>query len=116
MAARLRLGVLVLLLVTAVVAAGWSVARYWQLQQVDAGLDRVARAATGEFKAEYERDRAALREAYTANALSARGEVLAAGVVTADRDSATVLLAVEQTVTRKGAEQPQQRHYRIRLQ
>jgi Mce-associated membrane protein len=83
---------------------------------LDAGLDRVTAGATGDFKAEYSRDRATLRKAYADNKLQARGEVLDSGVVAADRDSATVLLAVDQTVRRGAAGQPQLRHYRIQVE
>ena len=142
MAVRLRTGVLTVLMVLAVLGATWSVTEYQaQRRTVDArvaavaaarqamvdfvevdpaaldeGMRRVADAATGEFKAEYAKDRAQLRQAYEANKISARGEVLDAGVVSADSDSATVLLALEQTVTKGGAGKPQHRHYRVRVE
>jgi Mce-associated membrane protein len=80
---------------------------------LDKGLGRVADEATGQFRTEFDADRATLRTAYAANKVQATGEVLDAGVVSASADSVTVLLAVEQTVRTAGDEPPRQRHYRV---
>lgn len=142
MPARLRTGLLAVLVAASALAAAWSGTGYAKAagaaddraeavaaarqamtdfvevdpQALDAGLDRVAAVATGEFRAEFAKDRATLRKTYADNAVQAHGEVLEAGVVAADGDSVTVLLAVEQTVRRGAGTPPQQRHYRARLQ
>jgi Mce-associated membrane protein len=84
-------------------------------KDLDASMRRVTEAATGDFKSEYAKDSATLRRAYAANKLQAHGEVLAAGVTDAARDSATVLLVVDQAVRKGPSGEPQLRHYRMRL-
>jgi Mce-associated membrane protein len=84
-------------------------------KDLDASIRRVAGAATGDFRSEYAKDSATLRQAYAANKLQAHGEVLSAGVTGAARDSATVLLVVDQSVRKGPSGEPQLRHYRMRL-
>jgi Mce-associated membrane protein len=58
--------------------------------------------ATGEFKDQYAGASDALKALMTETKATATGEVLDAAVVTADDDSATVLLFVDQKVTNAG--------------
>ena len=44
-----------------------------------------------------------------------RGEVLDAGIVSDDADSARVLVVADSTVTNAAQPQPQKRHYRMQL-
>jgi Mce-associated membrane protein len=139
---RLRTGLFAGLVLASALAAGWSVVGYAKAsgaadsrdaavaaarqamtdfvevdpKSLDAGLRRVADSATGEFRTEFEKDRATLRAAYAKNGLQAHGEVLEAGVVAADDDSVTVLVALEQTVRTGAGGAPQQRHYRVRVE
>ncbi|MDQ1652306.1 MAG: Mce-associated rane protein [Cryptosporangiaceae bacterium] len=101
----------------AVAAARQTIVNFTEIdpKAPDRSMDRVAAASTGDFKAEYAKDRATLRKAYADNALQAHGEVLEAGIASATRDSATVLLVVDQTVRKGKSGDPQLRHYRMRL-
>jgi Mce-associated membrane protein len=140
MTPRLRPALVGGLVLAAALAAGWSITGYTHAEtaaeqraaavaaarqtlvdfvevdprKVDAGLRRVADAATGDFRKEFDADRNTLRTAYATNKVQASGEVLDAGVVSADGDSVTVLLAVEQTVRTAGDDAPRQRHYRVK--
>ncbi len=51
----------------------------------------------------------------TANQAVSNGEVLEAGIVSDDDDSARVLVVADSTVTNAASEQPQKRHYRLQM-
>lgn len=141
MARRPLTSALVVALVVALATAGWFGYRYYERQSaeatraeavtaarqavtnfmevnpdsVDTDMQRVSDAATGDFKAEFERDRAKLKKAYADRKIEAHGEVLAAAadVRNSDKDSVRVMLVVDQNV--KAGKNDQLRHYRIQV-
>jgi Mce-associated membrane protein len=84
-------------------------------RRLDRDLGRVLDGATGEFRTQFEAGTQDLAELVTANQAVSRGEVLEAGIVTADEDSARVLVVADSTVTNTAGTEPQKRHYRLQL-
>jgi Mce-associated membrane protein len=82
---------------------------------LDRDLRRVLDGSTGSFRAEFAAGTTDLRGLVTANKAVSRGEVLEAGIVSADDDSARVLVVADSTVTNTASEQPERRHYRIQM-
>ena len=82
---------------------------------VDRDLQRIADGATGEFKDEFTRGTSQVRAAVVANKVDSRGTVLRAGIVSADRHSAVVLVAVDATVQNTNAPEGRLSHYRIQV-
>jgi Mce-associated membrane protein len=82
---------------------------------VDRDLQRVADGATGDFKDEFTRSEPQVRAAVVENKVDSRGTVLRAAVVSADRSSAVVLVAVDATVRNVNAPTGRLAHYRIRV-
>jgi Mce-associated membrane protein len=82
---------------------------------VDQDLARVSLGATGDFGDEFQRGMSTVRTSVLDNKVSSTGQVLRAGIVSADSDSAVVLVAVDATV--KNVKSPDGRvsHYRIQL-
>lgn len=101
----------------AVTAARQAIKNFMEVNpaSLDADLQRVADGSTGDFKTEFERDRAKLKEAYAAKKIEAHGEVLAAAADSrnSDNDSVRVMLVVDQNV--KAGSNSQLRHYRIQV-
>ena len=73
-------------------------------QTIDEDLARVLAGATGTFKDQFSRAQKDLKPVILQNKSVSTGSVLFAGVVRADTDTATVLVAVDRTV--KDATQP----------
>lgn len=67
-------------------------------QDLDKSVDAVKAGATGEFRKQYETSLDSLRRLMTTNQSVMTGEILSAGVVAADQDNATVLVATKGTV------------------
>lgn len=65
---------------------------------VDEDMDRVVAGATGTFKDQFTRSREDLKKLVLANRTESSGTVLAAGVITADSASATLLVAADRRV------------------
>jgi Mce-associated membrane protein len=84
-------------------------------RRLDRDLGRVLDGATGEFRKQFEAGTKDLSELVTANQAVSEGEVLEAGIVTDDEDSARVLVVADSTVNNTGSEEPQRRHYRLQL-
>lgn len=82
---------------------------------LDRDLGRVLKGATGKFRKEFAAGTDNLREIVTANQAVSRGEVLEAGIVSSDEDSARVLVVADSTVTNTASTQPEKRHYRLQL-
>ena len=82
---------------------------------VDADLKRIADGATGQFKDEFTQDTAQMKAAVVQNKVDSHGSVLRAGVVSADRRSAVVLVAVDATVKNSSAPDGRLSHYRIQV-
>jgi Mce-associated membrane protein len=82
---------------------------------VDRDLQRVADGATGDFKDEFARSMPQVRAAVVENKVNSQGTVLRAAVVSADRTSAVVLVALDATVRNVNAPDGRLAHYRIRV-
>ena len=82
---------------------------------VDADLKRIAAGATGQFKDEFTQDTAQVKAAVVQNKVDSHGTVLRAGIVSADRRSAVVLVAVDATVKNSSAPDGRLSHYRIQV-
>lgn len=82
---------------------------------LDRDLGRVLAGATGKFRAQFKKGTADLSELVRTNKAVSEGEVLEAGIVTDDVDSARVLVVADSTVTNTADPDPQRRHYRLQL-
>jgi Mce-associated membrane protein len=82
---------------------------------VDKDLQRIAAGATGGFKDEFTRGLTQVRTAVVENKVSSTGSVLRAALVSADLDSAVVLVAIDATVKNSGAPDGRISHYRIQV-
>jgi len=82
---------------------------------VDRDLERIVAGATGEFKDEFTRGMPQVRAAVVENNVESRGTVLRAGLVSADRDSAVALVAIDATVKNARAPDGRLSHYRIQV-
>jgi Mce-associated membrane protein len=82
---------------------------------VDSDLQRIADEATGDFKGEFTQTMPQVRQAVVENQVQSTGEVLRAGLVSGDRDSAVVLVAVDASVHNVGAPDGRILHYRIQV-
>lgn len=84
-------------------------------QHLDRDLGRVLRGATGDFRTQFRAGTKDLSTLVTQNKAVSRGEVLDAGLVSSDSDSARVLVVADSTVTNAADPKPQKRHYRMQL-
>lgn len=84
-------------------------------RHLDRDLGRVLDGATGDFRSQFESGTKDLSALVTENKAVSQGEVLEAGVVSDDADSARVLVVADSTVTNAADQQPQKRHYRLQL-
>ncbi|MEH1126143.1 hypothetical protein [Micromonospora sp. CPCC 206061] len=82
---------------------------------VDRDLQRIVAGATGDFKDEFVRGQAQVRTAVVENKVESRGTVLRAGLVSGDRRSAVVLVAIDATVKNVKAPDGRASHYRIQV-
>jgi len=82
---------------------------------VDRDMQRIVAGATGEFKDEFVRGQAQVRTAILENKVESTGTVLRAGLVSGDRRSAVVLVAVDATVKNVKAPEGRPSHYRIQV-
>lgn len=81
-----------------------------------ASVDRVAEGATGEFKKQYSSSTEGVLQVLKQEKSVMEGEVLWAGVVGVDNDSATVIAATSGTVANQSTNnQPVARNFRLRL-
>ena len=84
-------------------------------RSVESSVERVLAGATGDFKKQFESSREQLEELTKDNQSVSKGQVLKAGVVSMDEDSARVIVVADSTVTNVSAPDPQPRHYRLQL-
>ena len=84
-------------------------------QHLDRDLGRVLAGSTGDFRKQFKAGTKNLTDLVTQNRAVSRGEVLDAGIVSSDADSARVLVVADSTVTNAADSQPQKRHYRMQL-
>jgi len=82
---------------------------------VQAAIDEVMAGATGDFKKQYDAATDALIKLFQDNQSVRKGQVLWAGVVAQDPDSATVILATTGTVATKTTPAKAE-NYRIQMQ
>ena len=82
---------------------------------VDSDLQRIADGATGDFKDEFTRGMPQVRQAVVENKVESTGQVLRAGLVSGDLDSAVVLVAIDASVKTAGAPDGRLSHYRIQV-
>ncbi|WP_281901817.1 hypothetical protein [Phytohabitans aurantiacus] len=82
---------------------------------VDRDLQRIVAGATGDFKDEFTRGQAQVRTAVVENKVESRGTVLRAGLVSGDRRSAVVLVAIDATVKNVKTPDGRASHYRIQV-
>jgi Mce-associated membrane protein len=82
---------------------------------VDRDLQRISAGATGAFKDEFTRGLTQVRTAVVENKVSSTGTVLRAALVSGDRDSAVVLVAIDASVKNTGAPDGRISHYRIQV-
>lgn len=81
----------------------------------DADAARVLAAATGSFKKEYESTLSELKPVVTANKTVSTVERAEASLVSADADSARVIVGVVAPTTNTATTTPQKKTYRLRL-
>lgn len=84
-------------------------------RRLDRDLERVLDGATGQFRAQFKAGTADLSTLVTENQAVSQGEVLEAGLVSDDADSARVLVVADSTVTNTADPGPQKRYYRLQL-
>lgn len=84
-------------------------------RHLDRDLGRVLHGATGSFRKEFKAGTEDLTTLVTQNKAVSRGEVLEAGIVSSDADSARVLVVADSTVTNAAQTEPDKRHYRMQL-
>jgi Mce-associated membrane protein len=85
-------------------------------RDLDATREAVVQRATGAFQRQYEKSFAGITK-LTERAKSVQtGEVVWAGISSADEDSATVFLAVNTKVTNINTPQPQAKPYRMQIE
>lgn len=135
---RLLLAGLVVLLVAAAAVLGYQVHRASTLAQarqaalaaarqealnlasvsqasLDADLKAVLGGATGDFRSEYGASESDLRRVVTTNQVTSTGNVIDAGLVHGDRNSAVALVIIDATVKNKDAPNGVPRYYRMQL-
>jgi Mce-associated membrane protein len=85
-------------------------------EDVDASTEAVLSLATGAFRTQYQQSAEGLKKVATRAKSVQTGEVLWAGVVAADEDSATVIIASTGTVSNKTTKfEAVPRSYRLQL-
>lgn len=84
-------------------------------KSVDRDINRVIAGATGDFKASYQQNRKTIKETVTKNKSTSKGEVLDAGLVSIDSDSAVALVVADASVTNVAYKKPTLRNYRMQL-
>lgn len=85
-------------------------------ETVDADIAKVLAGSTGPFKKQFDASKEQVKELTTEAESVSRGEVLSAGLVGSDKDSATVIVVADSTVTNVNIDAPQPRHYRIQME
>lgn len=82
---------------------------------VDHDLQRIADHATGGFKDEFTQDMPQVREAVVENKVVSQGTALRAAIVSANRHTAVVLVAVDATVRNANVPDGRLTHYRVEV-
>jgi Mce-associated membrane protein len=87
----------------------------YDYQTSDADFKRVTDESTGQFKQEFQAGIDAVKTEVVTNKATSKGDVLEAGVVSNDKDSAQVLVIVNAVVTNTASTTGTERRYRIKL-
>ncbi|MFD3747889.1 hypothetical protein [Nocardia sp. NPDC058633] len=78
-------------------------------------IDRILSVASGDFKTEFDGRVDPFMEVVKQANVVSTGEVVESGIVTADGESAQILVAAKQMVSNNGSPDPQSRQYRFRV-
>ncbi|MQA83898.1 MAG: MCE family protein [Streptosporangiales bacterium] len=81
----------------------------------DRDAARVLDGATGDFRNQFQRSSKQLAQLVRENKAISEGEVLSADIVSADADSARVIVVADSTVTNVSSKEPRPRHYRLQV-
>lgn len=84
-------------------------------RHLDRDLARVLTGSTGDFRKQFQAGVKDLTTLFTANKVVSTGEVLEAGLVSSDSDSARVLVVADSTVVNTASPKGDKRHSRIQL-
>jgi len=84
-------------------------------RHLDRDLGRVLHGSTGDFRKQVQAGTKDLTALVTANKAVATGDVLDAGLVSSDSDSARVLVVADSNVVNAASPTGEKRHYRIQL-
>lgn len=84
-------------------------------RHLDRDLGRVLAGSTGDFRKQFQAGTKNLTQLVTANKAVSKGEVLEAGLVSSDNDSARVLVVADSDVVNAANPKGEKRHYRIQL-
>jgi Mce-associated membrane protein len=84
-------------------------------RHLDRDLGRVLAGSTGDFRKQFQAGTKNLTQLVTANKAVSKGEVLEAGLVSSDSDSARVLVVADSDVVNTASPKGEKRHYRIQL-
>jgi len=82
---------------------------------VDRDLQRIVDGATGDFRDEFTRSESQVRSAVVENKVDSHGTVLRAALVSGNRHSAVVLVAIDATVKNVKTPNGRASHYRIQV-
>lgn len=82
---------------------------------IDRDMQRIIDGATGDFKQEYERNKATFRNQVVENKAESTCTVLRSATLSGDRDSAVVLIAMDATVKNVSTPNGRLAHYRLQL-
>lgn len=82
---------------------------------VDRDLQRIVDGATGDFRDEFTRSESQVRTAVVENKVASQGTILRAALVSGDRHSALVLVAIDATVKNVKTPNGRASHYRIQV-
>ncbi|MGH3342908.1 MAG: hypothetical protein ACRDPK_08500 [Carbonactinosporaceae bacterium] len=85
-------------------------------KDIDTHVKRVLEGATGDLKSQYKAGVEDLRQLVTQNEAVSEGEVLSAGIVSMDDDSARVLVVADSQATNASIPEGQTRHLRMQLE
>ncbi|MGH3328880.1 MAG: hypothetical protein ACRDPT_13995 [Streptomycetales bacterium] len=85
-------------------------------KSIDTHVKRVMEGATGDLKRQYKAGVGDLKQLVSENKAVSKGEVLSAGIVSMDGDSARVLVVADSQATNASIPEGQTRHLRMQLE
>ena len=87
----------------------------YDYRHLDADYKLVRDAATGSFKADFDQQSKVLAQLIKKSKAVAKGQVVDAAVVTSSSNNASVLVAVDDTITNSNAPKGVVKHYRLQI-